>query len=246
MKGKKVVAVIQARMSSSRLPGKVLLPLKRDYRVLDSVYKRVMKSIMIDNTVIAISNDSSDDCLYEFCENRDYSVFRGSLDDVLKRVYYTADQQNADIVVRVTADCPLVAPYLIDDVIKFYNTQKFDYAGVKRDSIALGLSAEVISFDVLKKAYQEAEKPHREHVTSYIYSNSQKFNCGRMFPGRKYRQTKNYRLTLDTEADYRVLKDIFYNLGGDFISIRKLTEYLHENPEIASMNSDVQQKGIYD
>ncbi|WP_432407111.1 cytidylyltransferase domain-containing protein [Wukongibacter sp. M2B1] len=240
----KKIAIIQARMSSSRLPGKVLLPLKDDNTVLDFTFNRIKKSKLVDDVIVATSTDSSDDEIQIHCRDKNYKVERGSLEDVLSRYYDTAKKYKADVIIRVTADCPLVDPYLNDDLIKFFLDNQLDYAGVKQGGLALGIATEIFTFDSLEKAYLYARHSHREHVTSYIYYNHADFNCLRMMPSEVYTKTKNYRLTLDTKEDYIVIKSIFENIKSDYIDIGEIIAYFKNNPYIALINSKVVQKGV--
>lgn len=240
----KTLAIIQARMSSTRLPGKVLLPLIGDFRVLDSVYHRIKKA-EVDDVIIGTSIDFSDDAILSFCESRGYKVERGSLDDVLERYYNIAKKYDADIIVRVTADCPLVDIELSNIIIEKLKANSLDYVGVKSDTIALGLSTEVFSFEALQKAYILAKGPHREHVTSYIYNHPDKFKVERVMSPINYRLTCGYRLTLDVKEDYEVLKNIFENTSED-VKISEVISYLNKNPDIAIMNSGIVQKGVFD
>ncbi len=240
----KTVAIIQARMSSTRLEGKVLLPLRENELVLDSVFNRIIKSKTIDEVVIATSIAMSDDEIEIYCKKKNYPVVRGSLEDVLERFYFAAMQYNADIIVRVTADSPLIDFMLNDSLMDFFSAHKLDYAGVPQEYLARGISTEIFNFDSLERTFKEALAPHREHVTSYMYTNPHIFKCLRMDPPAIYRLSQKYRLTLDTQEDYQVIKSIFTSFDAEYIEIKDVIEFLQNNPNISKINSSYIQKGL--
>ncbi|MCX7920742.1 MAG: glycosyltransferase family protein [Clostridia bacterium] len=240
----RTVAIIQARMSSSRLPGKVMLPLRNNERVIDSVYNRIGKSKLIDEVVIATSVDDSDNEIQEYGQKKGYSITRGSLDDVLGRFYHAAKQYEADTVVRITADCPLVDYMLNDELIQFFRENDLDYAGIKHGSTALGIPTEVCSFSALERAYNIAVPPHREHVTTFMYNNPDLFKCSRVDVSGEYSDSRHYRLTLDTKEDYEVIKAAFENIKADYITIGQVNEFLKNNECISKLNCRITQKTV--
>lgn len=189
------LAIIQARMSSSRLPGKVLLDIAGQ-PMLQHVIERSRKAKMVDGVVLATTTDPSDDVLEQFCQKQGVLCYRGSLPDVLDRFYQTAVQFHADAIIRLTADCPLIDPIVIDlTVSAFFDkssldvnyisslipdytpliTGPFDFAANRlpppwKRTLPIGLDVEVCSFDALERAWREADQLYqREHVMPYIY-----------------------------------------------------------------------------
>ncbi len=188
----KVVAIIQARMGSTRLPGKVLQDLAGE-PMLARVVNRAWQAELLDDVVVATTTQSTDDAIAHLCAEHDWLCFRGSEEDVLDRYYRSALAHQADVIVRITSDCPLIEPEIIDRVAQeFLERQpEIDYAynGLSRRTFPRGLDTEVMRFDVLKRAWHEdLNSTWREHVTPYIYRNPDLFrihSCykrNRLFP----------------------------------------------------------------
>ena len=214
------VAIIQARMTSTRLPGKVLLILGGK-RVIDHVYARVNLSAEVDRVVIAITDRAEDDVLFDYCSDNDYDVFRGSESDVLGRYYECACEYKAATVVRITADCPLIDPILIDEMVKLRKTGRYDYASnTIEPTFPDGLDAEVFSFNILEEAFLNAtSKYEREHVTPYI-KKQLSYNTINIQNEINF---SHLRWTLDEPLDYRFLQSLF-NL--DLQGLESWTEIL--------------------
>ena len=211
-------AIIQARMTSSRLPGKVLLPLGPK-PVINHVVSGVKICPIIDRVIVATSVESSDDPIFHWCVNNSVDVFRGDLNDVLDRYYNAAKHYKLDHIIRVTADCPLINPNLISKVINFYKINKADvsYLGGEFPN---GLDIQVVNFKTLSTCWQKAiSKYDREHVFSF----AEKTNPGKfriyplLFNSTKY----NFRITLDTNGDYIFLKTLFDKYCDDFGNISR-------------------------
>ena len=232
--------IIQARMSSTRLPGKVMMKLS-NREVLWHVVKRCQMCKMADSVIVATSTDESDDTIASFCEQNNFSYFRGSLEDVLARYRDSAKKFELDIVVRVTSDCPLIEPTILDAEIQKFREGSVDYVSNALNRIfPRGLDCEVFSLKALEKANHEATAAYdREHVTPYIVKNM------RVLPfdvDEKYRG--DFRLTLDEENDYKLLKLIYekFYKEGQIVDTSAVIQYLRENPDIAEINKDVAQK----
>jgi len=206
MESMSTVAIIQARMSSTRLPGKVLLMLGGK-RVIDHVYARVSSSAEVDRVVIAITDRAEDDVLFDYCLDNDYGVFRGSEGDVLGRYYKCALEYKASTVVRITADCPLIDPALIDEMVKLHNTGQYDYvSNTIEPTFPDGLDAEVFSFNVLQEAFINAtSKYEREHVTPYV-KNKLSYSTINIQNEINF---SHLRWTLDEPSDYSFLQTLF-------------------------------------
>ncbi len=201
-----ILAIIQARMTSQRLPGKVLLPVLGDPLILH-LLKRVKKSKKIDEIVVAIPDTPHQTSLEKVVLESNVPIFRGNEEDVLARYYDTAKEYQAKVILRITADCPLIDPSIIDEVISAYEEIECDYASnVAPRTYPKGLDTEVFSWNSLEKAHHEAKTPFdREHVTPYLRESG-------LFKTRSIKVTPNYshlRWTLDYESDYFFIKNTF-------------------------------------
>lgn len=242
-----ILALLQARMSSTRLPGKVLLPVLGQPMLLRQI-ERIKRSAYIDKIMVVTSVDASDDPLVKMCEENGIACFRGSLQDVLDRYYQAACAERlepTDYVVRLTGDCPVIDPYIVDAVIQFCRAYPFDYVSNTIDpTFPDGMDAEVFTFSSLQTAWQRATLPsEREHVTPYIKQSSS-FLCGNY---RYSRDLSRYRLTVDERADYQLILEIYqalYPLDPNF-RLNKIIQFLEIHPEIAKLNHAYQRDEGY-
>lgn len=236
-----ICAIIQARMSSARLPGKVLLPIN-GRPMLSYMIERVKQARRIDKVVLATSSDRSDDGIAEFCREERVLCYRGNLDDVLDRYYQAAKLSEGDVIVRLTGDCPLIDPQMIDAVVGFFVNGQYDYVGNSTPPNATvpdGMDVEVFSFAKLEQAWQEAQKPSdREHVTFYFWKNPQLFKVGRYdLPENLAR----YRLTVDYPEDFALVRRIFtelYPRNAGF-GLPDIVQFLAGNPSLQQMNNAI-------
>jgi spore coat polysaccharide biosynthesis protein SpsF len=237
-----IAAIIQARLGSSRLPGKVLKEIN-GRPMLSYMLERVSASNGVDKVVVATSVAPDDDHIVEFCKKEKILYYRGSLEDVLDRYYQTAKKINCDVVVRVTADCPLIDPQVIDTIIDVYKGNTYDYVANTSPpegfTFPEGMDTEVFSFEALRKAWLEAKKPsEREHVTFYFWQNPQLFSIFR------YDLSENlsgYRLTVDYPEDFEVIESLITNLYSRkqsfVITMKDIITFLDIHPEIKGRNS---------
>lgn len=233
------VAILQARTSSSRLPGKVLLPLLDESLILFQI-NRIRRCTSIDRLVIATSRDPSDDKLADEVLQAGVSVFRGDLNDVLERFRACAANEQADVVVRLTGDCPFVDPELIDELVEAFHKGNWDYLSNSADDQHLtvpdGFDVEVFRASLLELASAQARLPsEREHVTPWMRSPAAglRWRHYRHHPVRPY-----YRVTVDDSNDYEVVKQIataLYPKNPDF-GVDDVVTYLDANPQLANMN----------
>lgn len=242
----KVVAIIQARMGSTRLPGKILMNVL-DKPLLEYQIERVKRAKFIDQIVIATTINETELPIIDLCERLGISYYRGSEEDVLSRYYESATQYNADIVVRLTSDCPIIDPVIIDKVISAYLTEKdiVDYASntLKR-TYPRGMDIEVFSFEALERAYLNAEsKSEKEHVTPYIYQNPNDFN---LFSVVNESDESRHRWTVDTIEDFMLIEKIILSLykNNALFTINDVVKLLKQNKDWIKINSYVVQKGI--
>jgi spore coat polysaccharide biosynthesis protein SpsF len=243
MSGKNVVAIVQARMDSTRLPGKVLLDLG-GWTMLARVVRRTSRASRVDGVVVATSTSASDDPVVEQCRALGVAWYRGSQEDVLDRYYEAAVAHRADVVVRITSDCPLIDPEVIDLVVGAFLDIEPDYASntVYR-TYPRGLDTEVVSFAALKRAWREALVPYqRIHVTPYFYQNPEIFA---ICPVIQREDLSGGRWTVDTPQDLELLRAIYDRLGpDDAFSWRDVYRLLCDQPHLAELNGNVRQKRL--
>ncbi|PZM67284.1 cytidylyltransferase domain-containing protein [Paenibacillus dendritiformis] len=240
----RVVAIVQARMGSSRLPGKVLKPLI-DHSVLGHVILRLKAVNSINEIIIATTQNPEDDSIISECNKYNVPVYRGSTENVLSRYYEAAQKFNADIVVRVTSDCPLVDPGITGNIIKYFFELDADYVSNKLiETFPRGLDTEVFTMSSLEKAYEGAYNDiHREHVTPYLYLHPDKF---KLFNYSCEKDYSAYRWTLDTNEDYQLI-ELIYKILYEPNKIFTWLEIIHlmeDYPELKKINSHVKQKQL--
>jgi spore coat polysaccharide biosynthesis protein SpsF len=240
----KVVLVMQARMGSTRLNGKVMRNLYGK-TILEHDIERIRQAKLVDEIVIATTTKEQDDIIMEEAQRLGVKVFRGSEDHVLSRYYYAAKESGADTVVRVTSDCPLIDPYILDEVITFYKENEYDIVSnagnVDIRTYPRGLDVEVFSFEKLSEAYQKAEEKYQqEHVTPYLYENDK---VGYYNNDVNY---SNFRWTLDTEEDWEMISVIYQNLyhGKHDFYFKEILEFMLQHPELEEINKHVEQKKV--
>ena len=225
-----IAAIIQARMSSSRLPGKV----KKDlvgYPILWHVIQRAKKIKPLSQVIVATSTNSENDWIKDFCAQINIECFRGSEDDVLSRFYNTAKKINADVIIRITADCPLLDPNISSKVVREFLKRNADIGGLDGE-FPHGYDPEVFTFLALQEAYENSHLPSdREHVTKYFFDHPNTFS----FSSTKYKNTiSNLTLALDQEEDYILLSNIFRKLfhKNKYFGIRSVEHLLTTHPDL--------------
>lgn len=240
----KVICIIQARMGSTRLPGKVLKEICGK-TVLEHDIDRVRRVENIDKIVIATTTEKKDDVIVEEAKRLNVSYFRGSEDDVLSRYYNAAKENEADAVVRITSDCPLIDSEVSQNIIDFYmeNCDKYDFiSNTLERTYPRGLDTEVFSFRALEKAYNDAvRKSDREHVTPYIWGNP------RFFSFCQYKNNVDYselRWTLDTTEDFEFINSVYNYLYHEkkYFNMEDIIDLIEEHPELKHINERVMQK----
>jgi spore coat polysaccharide biosynthesis protein SpsF len=233
----KVVSIIQARMSSTRLPGKVLMPLA-GRPVLNHVIDRVRACKTIDELVVATSTDPSDDAIEAWCHTAAVPCYRGSLHDVLDRYYQAGLLYDADAVVRVTADCPALDPTIVDEVVQGFVGGGYEFYGLAGE-FPDGLDCTVFAFSALARAWREARLPsEREHVGPYIENHPELFKSGGL---KKFKGLSHHRWTLDEPRDYEFLQAVFHRLHREdnpFLAL-ELLELLDKQPELLRLNGNI-------
>lgn len=244
----KIGAIIQARTSSSRLPKKVLkpLPFGSETCVLQQVIRRLCKSKLINEVIIATSNNEEDQEIVDVAKIENVPYYCGSLNNVLERYYNAAVLNDLDVVVRITSDCPCIDANVIDRIIQSHLDLNADYTSNSlKESFPRGIDVEVINFDVLKRAYLEAsENYEKEHVTPFIYkSHPNEFKINLYV---QEEDNSNIRITLDTAQDYALLCCVYDNLyeKDNYFTLEDILKLFDEKPWIKSINEDIIQKKV--
>jgi spore coat polysaccharide biosynthesis protein SpsF len=239
----RVVAIIQARMGSTRLPGKVLKDLA-GATVLERVVSRLRRCRLVSEVVVATSAEQADDAILNECQRLGTDVFRGSEQDVLDRYYRAAQQARAEVVVRITSDCPLIDPGVSDKTIQAFLSERPDYASNALErTYPRGLDTEVMTFDALKSAWTEARQAYqREHVTPFLYQHPERFKLLSVKGDRDYSQC---RWTLDTPEDLEFLRAVYArSFEGEDLTWQDVLNIVEREPELAEINRHVVQKTI--
>ncbi len=243
---RKIIAIVQARMASTRLPGKVLASIQGK-PVLEHIVDRVRKSRLIDLIVIATSSNPLDKAIIEFATSRCIPYYVGSEDDVLDRFFHTAGKFGAGIIVRITADNPFQDPEIIDKVITSYLelNDSIDYvSNTIKPTYPSGLNVEVFSFEALERAWREAKKPsEREHVTPYIWNHPEIFRLANV---ENKEDLSHLRWTLDNEADLRFTREVYSRLyHGQVFLMKDILALLHAEPGLANINQGMARNAGY-
>lgn len=241
----KIVAIIQARMGSVRLPGKVMLDLEGD-SVLARVVARVKRARTIGEVMVATSDGAGDDVIVAECKRLAANVFRGDEHDVLDRYYQAAKFARAEIVVRITADCPLLDPETTDSTVSKFLEQRPDYASnALVRTYPRGLDTEVFTFAALEQVWREAtERYQRAHVTPYIFQNPERF---RVLAIQGQRDYSGFRWTLDTREDLEFLRAVYARFPGrDDFGWSEVLSVLEREPYLSELNRNVAQKDLHE
>jgi len=234
----KVTAIVQARMTSTRLPGKVMMEVM-GRPLLSFQIERLRFSKTIDNIIIATTVNREDAPIIKLCQKEGLNFYRGSEDDVLDRYYQTAKEYNVKHIMRLTADCPLTASDICDSIANAYFESGIDYI-CTGETFAEGIGCEIVGFMALTKVWLEAKlKSEREHVTLYIHNHPELFKT---IVKENETDDSRYRVTVDEEEDFIVVKTILENLYKSevtYFSIKEIKEFFRENPEIYQLNTDI-------
>lgn len=240
----KKVAIIQARMSSTRLPGKVLKEVLNKPLIMYQI-ERIAKTKLIDDIVVATTMNKADKPIIDLCVSKKINHFCGSENNVLSRYYLAAKKYSADIVIRLTADCPLIDPMIVDKVIKYFieKYDRYDYvSNIFQRTYPRGMDTEVFSFKLLEETYLKAKTDYeKEHVTPYIYNNPQIYSIANISNSC---DLSGIRLTVDTIEDFQLIQLIIETLfpNNSNFSLNNIIEFLEKNPDLRKINQHIQQK----
>ena len=238
----RTLGIVQARMGSSRLPGKVLRRLGGD-TVLGRVVRAARDSAVLNDLVVATTTEPADDAVVAECEAIGVACHRGPVDDVLTRFVDVLDARPADVVMRFTADCPLLDPAIIALAANvFAATPQIDYLSTSiARTLPRGLDVELVRTDALRAAHTLARDHHRVHVTSYLYSRPEDF---RVLGLTLQPDLSHLRLTLDTEDDWQLIAAIVEHFGARPAPVGDVAAWLAARPELALLNAHVRQKAL--
>jgi spore coat polysaccharide biosynthesis protein SpsF len=237
----RIVAVTQARMGSTRFPGKVMKRIEGS-SLLELHIRRTLRSKRIDQLVVATTINEEDAAIVEAANNCNVLSFRGSVNDVLDRFYQSLEGLQPDYVVRLTSDCPLIDAALIDRVIDYTVKQELEYCSNTFEArYPDGQDIEVFQYQALVKAWRDAKLPsEREHVTPYIWKNST-YKGGTLFTSDNFCEATNYghlRMTVDEKADFEVITALVKELGVEKTWL-EYANYLDKNNEIKDVNKGI-------
>ena len=228
--------ILQARVSSTRLPGKVLKPIIGKAMLAHQI-ARVQRAKLVDKIIIATSEDRSDDAIAQLCEHLSIPCFRGNLLDVLDRFYQASLAFPSDAIVRLTGDCPLIDSEIIDEVIDTHLNGSNNYtSNFEPASFPDGLDVEVFNSSVLKTTWTNAKKPsEREHVTLFIRNHPELFSCGSV---QHDTDLSNLRWTVDEKEDFIFVEQIYQALYGTnpAFTFNDILHYLEQYPDVAKIN----------
>jgi spore coat polysaccharide biosynthesis protein SpsF len=232
----KIDAIIQARMDSTRLPGKVLMKLN-GISILQCLFEQLNSSISLNQKILATTINKSDDIISNFANLNDLELFRGNSSDVLDRFYQCAKQFKIKHIVRITSDCPLIDPEIIDKTIQKYKTGRFDYVNnFYKKRYPYGSEVEVFSFETLEKTWKEANHlSEREHVTPFIYNNPNRFSIGHIEPSEDY---SHLHWAVDRIGDLKFVKMIYERIKTKPVHLLDILKVIEDDPSILTINRD--------
>lgn len=234
-------------MTSTRLPGKVLLPLERK-PVLEHLIQRVRRAKYLDEIVVATTVNAADDPITELCKKMDVKFFRGSEEDVLKRVLFAAKSAGADLICELMGDSPLIDPILIDQTITNHLSGFYDYTSNFHieNTFPLGFAVQIFSVKILEELDRLTDDPvDRSHVSCFIYHNPRLFKLHQVCANDSV-YAPDIRLALDTKEDYQLITKVFSALyeQNQVFSAKEVVRYLRENPELLKINGQIKSKTI--
>lgn len=240
----KINISIEARMTSSRLPGKVLKLIK-GIPALELMINRIKKAKLVDNIIVATTINKEDDEIVSWCKQNNIDYFRGSEDNVYDRVLKTHQKFNTDIVVELTGDCPLLDPKLIDEAIELFLNNDYDYISNSLEmTYPIGMAVQVYPLSVLQNVSKnrEIEYQDMEHVTPYIYT-SGKYNIFNI-KAPKHLQMPELSVTLDTIEDFEMIETVCKAFDDFDFSLEQIISFVKENQHLLDINQQIHRKGL--
>ena len=242
----KRVATIEARMTSSRLPGKIMKEII-GRPLLERLVERIRRASLVDEVIVATTVNPQDDVVEKWAGQAGISIYRGSEDDVLLRVLEAAKAFSGDIIVELTGDCPLLDPAMIDQVVRFYLDSDYDYvSNILERTYPRGFDIQVFSTAVLDEVNRLTQDPaDHEHVSLYIYEHPERYKLGGLRAPDAL-CAPDYRLCVDTPDDLEVIRKIYETLypKNPAFSALDILNFMRQHPDIAELNSHVRQKPV--
>lgn len=240
----KINISIEARMTSSRLPGKVLKPIN-GIPNLELMINRIKNSQYVNDIIVATTINNQDDEIVNWCEKNNISYFRGSENNVYERVLQTHEKYNSDVIVELTGDCPLLEVKLIDECIDFYLKNDFEYiSNCLEITYPIGLAVQIYSLKTLKSVStnRELEYQDMEHVTPYLYT-SGKYKIHNIEASEKYHMP-DLSITLDTIEDFNLIETICKNFDNIYFTLDDILDFIKKTPHLKEMNKSIKRKGL--
>jgi len=236
----KIDCIIQARMNSTRLPGKVLLSINDEFTVLEHMINQLKFSKSINSIIIATTTLPDDDKIVDEAKKLNLKYFRGDSEDVLDRYYECAKKFNCKNIIRLTSDCPLIDPQIIDQMIRNYQLGDFDfYTNVLNRTFPVGTDVEIFSFNVLENMWTNADLPsEREHVTLFAKNNKSNFKIGTF---QNSEDLKHIRITLDRNEDLILIRKIISKLSKKPILVNEIRDLFFDEPDLHKINQHIVQ-----
>ena len=233
--------IIQARMGSSRLPGKIMKKINGDTPMLKFQLDQLEFSKNIDQIIIATTTLEPDNLIVDFCKKNNLECFRGESKDVLDRYYRCAKKFKLSIIVRITSDNPLIDPTIVDHVISRFIDSDYDYMSTEVKKSPLGFAVEVFTFKSIKKAWEEAKLPsEHEHVTPYFYNNPDKFKIESV---SQEKDLSHIRCTVDTEYDFKLIEKIISKIETRPIHLDHVLDLFSKDTNLLEINKHVKHDG---
>lgn len=242
----KTAATIEARMTSSRLPGKVLME-AANLPFLQHMIQRLKQVTSLDDIIVATTINASDDPVVDLTKKMGVSYYRGSEDDVLARVLLAAQKHDVDVIVQTTGDCPLIDPEIVELCVQNYRMKNVDYvSNILERTFPIGMDTQVFSTHVLADVAQKTDDVEdHEHVSLFIYKHPEIYSLGNVVAPEN-QEDPSLRLTLDTSEDCEVLRQIFDALypHKPYFSLDDILAYLRAHPELRKVNQHVQHRSV--
>ena len=239
----KIGAIIEARMGSSRLPGKILMDTGLNISFLEGLVERIRRVSKIEEIIVATTTNPLDDELEEFCNSRKITVFRGSEENVIDRVLSAAKKSSIDIIVEITGDCPIIDHSIIEQVLNTYLCNNANYvSNANVRGYPDGMDVQIFSTSILDKSSRKnLTRLEKEHVTLEI-RNSPEYSKINVMPSEN-ENLPHLGLTLDEESDLKLLRTIFKHFGDNRFNLNMVLDFLKQNPALTKINSGVIRKG---
>ena len=236
-----VGCIVQARMGSSRLPGKVMMDVKEGKPVLYFVINQLQHCKLVDKIIVATTNLKEDDKIVEFCNKLDVPCYRGSSENVLDRYYQCGKMHSISTIVRIPADKPLIDPEIVDNIIKIFKSNTYDYVTTfLPPTFPNGTEVEVFSFEALEDSWKNAELPsEKEHVTPYIYNHKDRF---KIFNVINFEDLSEYRWVVDRIEDLNLVRQITSKIKKRPVLTNDIIELFKKEPQLVKINKNVQRE----